>query len=169
MMLLMLITAVRWLEVEFWKLIAQGSTKMILKEMLREHSQVFALPPEARISDAAELMRQERIGSVVIVQNEIVVGIITDRDIALGVALGAATPDSLVSEIMSEDVAMINDEMTLMDVTRFFRTARVKRLPVVDSEKRLVGIVSQDDVVALLARELFDTCTSLEPKLGHMV
>ncbi len=65
---------------------------MILKEMLREHSQVFALPPEARISDAAELMRQERIGSVVIVQNEIVVGIITDRDIAARRSAGCCDP-----------------------------------------------------------------------------
>jgi CBS domain-containing protein len=77
---------------------------MVLKELLREHADVFTLTSEDRISTAAELMRQRKIGSVVIVENELVVGIITDRDIALTVTLGAATPDSLVREVMTTNV-----------------------------------------------------------------
>ena len=142
---------------------------MILKELFRERAEVVTLIPDDRIMDAAELMRRENVGSVVIVEKAKVIGIITDRDIALGVTLGVATPDSLVSEVMTKDVEMIDDSMSLFDVTRYLRSTRVKRLPVVDSEDRLVGIVSTDDVLALLARELFNTCASLEPKLGHMV
>jgi CBS domain-containing protein len=142
---------------------------MILKELFGEQTDVVTLTRDDRISDAAALMQRDKIGSVVIVDDEQVVGIITDRDIALSVALGAATPDSFVAEVMTKGVATISETMTLMEATRFFRDVRVKRLPVVDSNNRLVGIVSTDDVLAILARELVDTCSVLEPNLGHFV
>lgn len=142
---------------------------MILKELFREDHTVVSLTTNARISEAAELMREKRVGSVVIVENRQVVGMLTDRDIAMGVALGAATPDSFVSEVMTRDVERVSDSISLFDLTRFFRISRVKRLPVVDEENQLVGIVSVDDIMALLSREMFDTCKALEPKLGHMV
>ncbi len=142
---------------------------MVLKELFRQDEGVFSLSSDARISDTAALMQREKIGCVVIVDGETVVGIITDRDIALGVALGAATPDSFVSEVMSTDVKTVSDSMSLFDVTRYFRTVNFKRLPVVDDKMRLVGIVSTDDVMAMLSREMFDTCSALESKLGHMV
>lgn len=142
---------------------------MILKELFREHFDTFRLTRNARIRDAAVLMQREKIGAVVIVEDEKVIGIVTDRDIGLCVSLGAATPDSHLEEVMSKSVETVNQSMNLLEVTRFFRTARVQRLPVVDDDDRLVGIVSTDDVLGLLARELFDTCSALEPKIGHMV
>jgi CBS domain-containing protein len=143
---------------------------MILKELMREGLEVFRLPESSRISAAASMMREKRIGSIVIVDDaDSVVGIITDRDIAMGLALGAATPDSFVSEVMSRDVECVSENISLFGVTQQFRKLDVKRLPVVDQEKRLVGIVSVDDVIAMLAREMFNTCTALEPKLGYMV
>ena len=143
---------------------------MILRELMREKLEVVHLTEQARLSQVADLMRDRRVGSVVIVDDsEHVVGMITDRDIALSLALGAATPDSFVSEVMSREVDCVSSSMNLFDVTRFFKTVEVKRLPVIDESKRLVGIVSMDDVMALLAREMFDTCSALEPKLGHMV
>jgi CBS domain-containing protein len=147
-----------------------GELPMILKDMMREHMDVHTLTVEARIVDAARIMHDERVGSVIIVdEDHVVAGIITDRDIALSLALGAATPDSFVNEVMSRDVKTVHESMTLFDVTRFFRTAVVKRLPVVDSDKRVVGMVSIDDIMVLLAREMFDTCKGLEPKIGHMI
>ena len=137
--------------------------------LFRDNQEVVSLTTDARISEAAELMREKRIGSIVIVENRQVIGMLTDRDIALGVALGAATPDSFVAELMTRDVERVDESMSLFDLTRFFRMSRVKRLPVVDDENQLVGIVSIDDVMALLSREMFDTCKALEPKLGHMV
>lgn len=143
---------------------------MILKELMRERKEVFSLTPSARISAAADMMREKRVGSIVIVDDaDAVVGIITDRDIAMTLALGAGTPDSTVEEAMSRDVETITEAMSMFDVSRFFRTVDFKRLPVVNDNGTLVGIVSIDDVMALLAREMFDTCSSLEPKLGHMV
>ncbi len=146
-----------------------GEQTMILKELFGEQTEVVKLTRDDRISNAAALMQRDNVGSVVIVEEEQVVGIITDRDIALSLALGAATPDSFVAEVMTKGVATIDESMSLLEATRFFRNVRVKRLPVVDSQNRLVGIVSTDDVLAILARELFDTCSVLEPNLGHFV
>lgn len=143
---------------------------MILKELMRENLEVFKLKVDSHLYQAAELMREKSVGSVVIVDdNEKVIGILTDRDIALTLALGAGTPNSYVTEAMTRDVETIPDSMRLFDVTRLFRTVCVKRLPVVDSKGRLVGIISVDDVLAQLSREMLDTCSAMESKLGHMV
>lgn len=143
---------------------------MILKTLMREHFEVFAATEDARIVEVANLMREHRVGSIVIVDDaNCVSGIITDRDIAMGLALGVATPDSFVTEVMSQNVETIPDSMTLFDVTRLFKDIDVKRLPVVDENNKLIGIISVDDIIALLSREMFDACSSLEPKLGYMV
>lgn len=143
---------------------------MILKELMKENSEVQTLTESGRISAAAGIMREQRIGCLVIVDDDQrVVGVLTDRDIALGLALGAASPDSFVNELMSRDVVTINEKTNLFDTTRIFRSGDVKRLPVVDNDDRLVGIVTADDIMALLSREMFDTCRGLESKLGHLV
>ena len=143
---------------------------MILKDMMREHLEVHTLTTSARIVDAASLMQQQKIGSIVVVDdNDVVCGIITDRDIALSLALGAASPDSFISEVMTKEVKTIHESLSLFDVARPFRALKLKRLPVVDSDNRLQGLVSIDDLMALLAREMFDTCKGLESRIGHMV
>jgi len=143
---------------------------MILKELMRENLEVFKLKADAHLYQAANMMREKSVGSIVIVDDsDKVVGMITDRDIALTLALGAGTPNSYVTEAMARDVETIPESMRLFDVTRLFRTVCVKRLPVVDAEGHVVGIISIDDVMALLSREMLDTCSAMESKLGHMV
>lgn len=143
---------------------------MILKTLMKENSEVYTSTDSTRISEIAELMHEKRVGAIVIVDElNLIVGIITDRDIAMGLALGAATPDSFVSQLMTREVETIPHTMPLFNVARVFRSTHIKRLPVVNEKKQLVGIVSSDDLMALLSREMFDTCNSLERKLGHMV
>ena len=142
---------------------------MILDELMKRVRPIVATERD-RVSQCAELMQGHRVGSVIIVDDDHkVVGILTDRDIGLSLGLGAASPDSFVSEIMTRGVETIPASITIYELTHKFRGANVKRFPVVDKQQKLVGVVSSDDVIALLAREMFDTCQSLEPKLGHMV
>ena len=143
---------------------------MILKELLRATGEVLTANQDSRICDVAAIMNEKHIGSIVVIDNErLVIGMITDRDIAMALALGSATADSFINEVMSKSIETVPENATLFDVARFFRTVSVKRLPVVDQSNRLVGIVSSDDVVTILAREMFDTCKSFESKLGHLV
>lgn len=147
-----------------------GGDRVILNELMRTGCEVITAVTDTRLSEAAALMREHRIGSVVIVNaDEKVIGIVTDRDIAMVLALGAGTPDSTLEETMSRDVQTVPESMSLFDVTQRFRDADVKRFPVVDRDDKVVGIVSTEDVMAHLAREMFDTCSALEPKLGHIV
>ena len=107
---------------------------MILKELKRERLEVFKLTVGARICQAASMMREKKVGAIVIVDDaDMVIGIVTDRDIALSLALGAATPNSFVAEVMSVDVECVHEDMTLFNLTSVFRTVDVKRVPVVDS------------------------------------
>lgn len=142
---------------------------MILNELMKHREPVTATERD-RVSQCADLMRGNRVGSVIIVNDKNkVVGILTDRDIGLSLALGVASPDSFVSEIMSREVECIRDSISLHELADHFRSSSVKRFPVVNNQDRLLGVVSSDDLIALLARDLFNTCRSLEPKLGHMV
>jgi CBS domain-containing protein len=147
-----------------------GVVEMILKELMKSTGEVFSLTTDARLSQVADMMREKRIGAVVIVdETDVVIGLITDRDIALALALGAGTPDSFVNEVMSADVLAIHESTSLFDLTQKFRENAVKCFAVVDDNGSLVGVVSSDDVMALLSREMYDTCISLESKLGHLI
>ena len=143
---------------------------MILKELLKPQIGVATVKVGNTIAETANIMREKHIGCVVVIdEQDHVMGIVTDRDIAMALALEECSPDSFVNEVMTFGVDTVTETMTVHDVTRFMRTVDVKRLPVVNEENRLVGIVSIDDLIALLSRELFDTCSSLTPKLGHAI
>ena len=138
---------------------------MILEELLKHNATVISMTVNDRIVDAALIMQQQQVGSVVVTTDQKVVGIITDRDIALALALGAATPDSTVSEVMSRDVVTIPSTATMFEAARIFRLSQVRRLPVIDRHQNLVGLISLDDMTSVLAREIFDTCSALEPAI----
>lgn len=143
---------------------------MILDEILKTDKSAVTVTEQNSIVEAAKKMREKHVGCVIVVDaDNRVVGVVTDRDIAMSLALETHTPDSRISQVMTTGVDTISHTMTVHDVTRFMRTVDVKRLPVVDEQNRLVGVVSNDDIIALLAREMFDACGTLTPSLGHSI
>lgn len=107
---------------------------------------VRLLRPEQSIREAAEAMREIDAGMVPITDGDRLIGIITDRDIAIR-AVGNGKPcDTPVKEIMSRDVCYCFDDQDVSDVADNMAQIKVRRLPVVDREKRLVGIVSIADI-----------------------
>jgi len=102
--------------------------------------------PGQSIRDVAKIMAEIDAGSMPVGENDRLVGMITDRDIAIrGVAQGKG-PDTPVREIMSEHVEYCYDDEDLDRVAQGMADVRVRRLPVVNREKRLVGILSLGDV-----------------------
>ena len=112
-------------------------------------SNVQTVQPDQRVQDAASFMLSADAGSIPVTEGERLIGMITDRDIAVrGVAKGMG-PDTPVRQLMTNDVVCVREDEDCSAVANRMSEAQVRRLPVVDEQERLCGIVSLGD----LARE----------------
>jgi CBS domain-containing protein len=110
---------------------------------------VETVSPDQPVQQAASFMLSADAGSIPVTQGDRLIGMITDRDIAVrGVAKGYG-PDTPISELMSSDVICAREEDDVEEVAAKMGKAQVRRMPVIDSDQRLCGIVSLGD----LARE----------------
>ena len=104
--------------------------------------------------EAANFMLRADAGSIPVTDGDRLIGMITDRDIAVrGIAKGNG-PDTPVRELMSDDLIVARVDDDIEEVATKMSKAQVRRLPVIDSEEKLCGIVSLGD----LARETDDEC-----------
>jgi len=113
------------------------------------------------VVDAAQLMRKHHVGDLVVVDEKAgrkrPVGIVTDRDIVVEVVAAGVNPESLkVGDIMGPEVATVRESEGLFEALRYMRDKGVRRMPVVDSTGGLVGILTLDDLLSLLAEEMTD-------------
>lgn len=119
---------------------------------------VIVVEAEHSVRAAAALMRDHHVGTLVVVRNNGTcrpVGIVTDRDIAIGVVAVGLDPEVLtVGDIMGQRFFTAPDDQGVFETVRQMRREGVRRLPIVDAEGALVGIVTLDDLLGLLAGEL---------------
>jgi CBS domain-containing protein len=106
---------------------------------------VQTISPDDTIEEAAQEMRDGDFGLVPVVEDEQLVGVVTDRDIAIRAVAEGKDPSTAVSEVMSEGVVWVNEDDSVEDAARIMSEHQIRRLPVVDSEQHLVGIVSLGD------------------------
>lgn len=111
------------------------------------------------VLDAARLMRQHHVGDLVVVEEmrggRRPVGIVTDRDLVVEVLAAAVSPETLtLGDIMGQELATVGEHEGVFESMRYMRTKGVRRMPVLDREGWLVGIVTLDDLLALLAEEM---------------
>jgi CBS domain-containing protein len=117
---------------------------------------VVTAGPGETLASVAKQMQEHNVGTVVIVQDRRPVGIVTDRDLALALGALGVSPQVQVQKVMAHHVLAIPDDMGLYTATKFMRDCEVRRLPIVDKEDRLVGIVTLDDLLRFLGRELYN-------------
>jgi CBS domain-containing protein len=99
------------------------------------------------VADAAKLMRDEDVGLAPVVDGDRLVGTLTDRDIAIRVVAEEKDPASTpVREVASTDVVTVSPEQDLDDALSLMAQHQVRRVPVVEQDGRLVGVVAQADV-----------------------
>ncbi len=107
----------------------------------------------------AQLMRENHIGAVIVIEDAAPrnrpVGIVTDRDLVIEVLAMDVNHQTLTAgDVMTANVQTVRESDAVFDAAEAMRRSGVRRLPVVDVEDRLVGIVTFDDLVELLAQEL---------------
>lgn len=107
---------------------------------------VKVVKPDQTIRDAAQLMSECDIGAVPVRDGDRLVGMVTDRDIAVRAVAEGRGPDTRIGDVMSKEVMYCYDDEDLDHVTHNMGNIQVRRLPVVSRDKRLVGIVSIGDI-----------------------
>ena len=110
-------------------------------------SKPCSIDADKPVSYAAKMMRDEDVGLAPIVEGERLVGVLTDRDIAVRVVAEGRDPDQVkVAEVASRDVVTLDPQQDLDEALRPMAQHQVRRLPVVEEDGRLVGVVAQADV-----------------------
>jgi CBS domain-containing protein len=109
------------------------------------NTDVQTVSPDDTIEEAAQEMRDGDFGLVPVVEDEELVGVVTDRDIAIRAVAEGRDPSTLVREVMSEGVVWASEDDSIEDAARIMSDHQIRRLPIVDADQRLVGIVSLGD------------------------
>jgi CBS domain-containing protein len=118
---------------------------MQIREMMTK--QVEVLPPHASIRDAAAKMRDLDVGGIPICDGQKLQGFLTDRDLAVRAVAEARDPaNTKVSEVMSPNITYCFEDNEVEEAAQMMESKQIRRLPIVDRDKRLVGIVSLGDI-----------------------
>lgn len=122
--------------------------------------------------EIAELMRRHHVGDVVIVETTAggrrPIGIVTDRDIVLEVVAPGLSADTLTAgDLIDEEVCVVTESEGVFETLRYMRGRGVRRMPVVDVQGHLLGIVTVDDLMELLAEEMSEMARLIAVERRH--
>ena len=116
---------------------------------------VVSVKPTDAVMDAAQLMRRHKIGLIIVVDKEQIVGVLSERDIVQRWVCSEAFPKSVtVDEIMSKNVEITNTQESLFDCYKRFIKRSCRHLPVQDPLKRVVAVLSLRNVSDYVVNEL---------------
>jgi CBS domain-containing protein len=133
-----------------------------VRDMLRGKSNVYSVAPSDTVYDALRLMADKNIGAVVVLSNQNIDGIFSERDYARKVILlGKTSRETLVSEIMTTRVVSVESDWTADQCMALMTEKRIRHLPVIE-QGRLIGVISIGDVVRTVVEEQQFTINSLQ-------
>lgn len=117
-------------------------------------TEVIKAEPATPIRSVVAMMAEEGVGSVVVVEDGEPIGILTDRKIALAVETTPDIAERTAEEFLSGTLVTGTTDMSVFDGLRQLEEAGVRRLPIVDDDGKLAGIITLDDILVLLGTEL---------------
>jgi CBS domain-containing protein len=111
--------------------------------------------PNVSCAEAARRMRDERIGSLVVAEERRPLGVLTDRDLVVRVLASGLDPAKVkVGEVMSERPIFVAESCDIVAALQLMRDLAVRRVPVVDESREIIGVVSLDDVILAVASQV---------------
>jgi len=117
----------------------------IIKDVMT--SNPCSIDAEKSVAYAAKMMREEDVGLAPIVEGDKLIGMLTDRDIAIRVVAEGSNPEQVkVADVASKQVVTIDPQQDLDAALRIMAKHQVRRLPVVEEDGKLVGVVAQADI-----------------------
>lgn len=125
---------------------------------------VVTVSPGTMVKEVTELMEEKNIGSVIVNGEDDKFGIVTDRDIALRIVNRNLDPEiTPVDDLMTQNaVLVLRENMGLFEALEQVRRSAVRRFPVVDIDGNLKGIITLDDIIILLGKEMADVASIIE-------
>jgi len=129
---------------------------------------VVKISPDEDIATACRSMEQNNVGCLVAEQNGKLCGIVTDRDVALKVAGAQKDPrQTRVRDIMTADPVRISVNSDLHHLTSLMHAYHVRRIPIVNGSDDMLGIVTMDDLIALLGDEMSEIGKAISERSPH--
>ena len=125
---------------------ANMTTRVLVRDIM--NSPVVSASPNDTIHDIAKKMKEENIGSIVIMEKDKPVGIVTDWDIVSNAIVNDSKPSQIKAKDIMKEIYTIESEESITEAARLLRKHNIKRLGVV-YKNRLVGIISSSDVIAV--------------------
>jgi CBS domain-containing protein len=127
---------------------------------------VETVPPSTSCTEAARRMRDTDVGSVIVAEAGRPLGIVTDRDLVVRVLATGSDPEKLcVADVMSRKPIFVSQTRDVPYVLELMRDMAVRRIPVVDENHQLVGVVALDDVILSLSSELSAVAETIRKEL----
>ena len=125
------------------------------------HEGVEWVEPETTVKTLAQKMREHDIGAIPIGENDRLVGMVTDRDIVVrGCAEGADSNSLTARDIMTKGIVFCRDNEDVDDAVRIMEQKKIRRLPVLDKDRRMVGMLALGDVSHATSHEVTGEVTA---------
>jgi CBS domain-containing protein len=137
---------------------------MLVRECLR--SAPVTVPPGCTLHEAGQLMGSHGVGSLLVVEGDRLVGIVTDRDITVRGTGKGKPPTADVGSVMTPDPVTIQGSCDVFEAFKVFKTATARRLPVLEDQD-LAGIISVDDLLISLVVEFGAVMSPVAQELVH--
>jgi len=132
-------------------------------------SAAYSVSPTDTMRTALQCMAEKDVGALLVLQGEKLVGIVTERDYARKVALhGRSSVDTLINEVMTAPVQCVRLQHSSGECMALMTTQRVRHLPVLDEQQRLLGLISIGDIVKEIISEQQLTIQHLEDFITGM-
>ena len=142
-----------------------------IQEILKTKGEhIHAVQPDATVLKATHLMNEQKVGAVVVIENERMVGVFTERDVLRRVVAAEKIPaETLVRDVMTTAVVCCKPETEIEEARGVMKNRRIRHLPVMDDDGKLLGLISIGDLNAYKTDDQESTIYMLQEYLHGRV